>query len=172
MVELQEMMKGLVILGQCEPVKLSKWWIDTIKRWTCLKCSPWQWEHGRWRSLSAVTRAAGWPGVTLAPSSGCKCRTGWWWRRAARSRRRKGRRCKTETTARGWAPANQCSRRCRTVLDRNGPTAPKAPQQTLMRNTTLPPPGGGRAMKRTCFLIRQEMEFHTFIVTFTPLLQP
>lgn len=121
--------------------------------------SPWQWERGRWRSSSAVTRAAGWPGVTPAPSSGCRCRRGWWWRRAARSKRGKGKRCKTETTAPGWAPASQCSRQCRKVLDRSGPTGPRAPPQTQMQNTTPLPPGDGHETKRTCYLIRQEMEF-------------
>lgn len=134
--------------------------------------SPWQWEHGRWRSLSVVTRAAGWLGVTPAPSSGCTCRRGWWWRRAARSKRGKGKRCKTETTARGLAPASQCSRQCRKVLDCNGPTATRAPRQTQRHNTTLPPPGDGRETKRTCYLIRQEMEFHTLKVSFPPLLKP
>lgn len=129
--------------------------------------SPWQWERGRWRSWSVGTRAAGWPGVILAPSPGCKCRRGWWWRRAARSKRGTGKRCRTETTARGLAPASQCSRRCRKVLDCNGPTAPKAPRQTQMHNPTLPPPGAGPETTWTCYLIRRNIQFHTQI-SFTP----
>lgn len=134
--------------------------------------SPWRWEHGRWRSSSAATRAAGWPGATPAPSSGCRCRRGWWWRRAARSKRGKGKRCKTGTTAPGWAPASQCSRPCRKVLDRSGPTGPRAPPQTQMHNTTPPPPGDGRETKRTCYLKKTGDGISTLKISFTPLLKP
>lgn len=120
--------------------------------------SPWQWEHAHCWSLYVATRAAALLGVTRALSAEWKCRRGRLWHRAARSKRRRGRWCKTEPKAHGWAHASQCSRLCRKVQDYNVPTVPKAPQQTQMHNTTLRLPAGAHVTRRICYLVRKEIE--------------
>lgn len=119
---------------------------------------PWLWERVHWWSWSVVTHAAVRPDVTPALSAEWKCRRGRWRCRAVHSKRRKGRRCKTKPKARGWVHASQCSRLCRKVQDCNVPTVPGALQQTQTHSTTLQPPGGGHVTRRTCYLVRQEIE--------------
>lgn len=127
-------------------------WSDTDVLW------PWRWERVHWWSWSAVTHAAGRPDVIRALSAGWKCRRGRWRCRAVHSKRRRGRRCKTKLKARGWVHASQCSRLCRKARRCNVPSVPGALLQTQRRNTTLQPPGGAHVKRRSCYLIRKEIE--------------
>lgn len=129
---------------------------DIIKSNSILKLIslPLLWVCVHWRFLSLVTHAAGQPAETPVLSTGWRCRRGKWRCRAVHNKRRKDRWCKIKPKARGWVPASRCSRLCRKVRDCNVPTLPRALQRTQMHSTTLPPPGDGHVMRRTCYLIR------------------